>query len=160
MDSNVINGMNEQINFELYSGYIYLELALIMEKQNYKGFSRWLMKHYNEELSHAKDFIDFMLKRDATPTLKDIKMEKFSITQPLEVAKIILAHEQKVTARIYNLHDIAKKANDYATEIFMHKYISEQIEEEDTAKNIVDNFTLAADNIGARFIVDRELKAE
>lgn len=157
MDKKVMEDMSAQINFEFYSGFIYLELALIMEKQNYKGFSEWLMQHYNEELEHAKDFIDFMIKRDSTPILHEIKMEKFDVTEPLEVAKIIYEHEKKVTKRIYDLHDCAKKANDYATEIFMHSYISEQIEEENTTKNIVDSFTLAGDDIAARLTIDREL---
>lgn len=156
MDKQVMVEMNEQINFELYSGYIYLELGLIMEKQNYKGFSSWLMEHYKEELEHASDFIDFMIKRGVTPTLHDIKMEKFDVTEPVDVAKIIYEHEQKVTKRVFDLHDVAKKANDYATEIFMHSYICEQIEEEDTTQDILDSFTLAGDNVAAKLIIDRE----
>lgn len=160
MNEKVIDDLNEQINFEFYSAYIYLELGLIMEKQNYKGFSAWLMSHYHEELSHAGDFIDFMIKRDFTPSLHDIKMEKFDVKTPLEVAQIIHDHEKKVTKRIYALHDTAKKANDYATEIFMHSYISEQIEEENITKNIVDGFTLAGNDISAQLIIDRSLKSK
>lgn len=157
METQVIEALNEQINFELYSGYIYLQMSLAMEKENYKGFSNWLRKHYHEELSHAEDFIEYMLKRGVTPTLKDIKVEPCTLKEPLEVAKIIHKHEEKVSARIYSLHDVSKKANDYATEIFMHQYISEQIEEENTTKNIVDSFTLAGDSVSARLTVDRSL---
>lgn len=158
MNEKVVETLSEHINFELYSGYIYLELALIMEKQNYKGYSTWLMRHYEEELAHAKDFIEFMFKRGATPMLKDIKMEKFSVKEPIEVAKIALEHEQKVTKLIYKIHDIAKKTDDYATEIFMHKYINEQIEEENMTREIVDSFTLAGENIAAKMSVDRDLR--
>lgn len=160
MEQKVIDALNAQINFELYSGYVYLHLGLRMEKENYKGYSSWLMKHYQEELAHAQDFIQFMLKRDATPTLKDIHMEQLDLREPLEVAKYVLEHEKKVTKRIYELHDTAKSVNDYATEIFMHKYIEEQIEEEDLAKDILDRFTLAGDSVAAKISVDNSVGAK
>lgn len=158
MEQKVLDAMNEHINYEFYSGYIYLSLAIQMEKRDYKGFAKWLKGHYEEELKHAQDFIEFMVKRDESPKLLDIEMENFdSIQDPIEVAMKIYEHEQTVTESIYKLHDIAKGANDYATEIFMHKYIEEQIEEEDITKGIVDMFTLAADDIAAQVIMDKEL---
>lgn len=157
MEPKVMEALNEQINFELYSGYLYLGLSLAMEDKNYKGYSKWLAEHYEEELSHAKDFIDFMHKRGVKPTLHQIEMADANYTEPLEVAKAVLEHEQKVSQRIYKIHDLAKQADDYATEIFMHQFIAEQTEEEDTTREIVDQFTLAGDNISARMIIDREL---
>ena len=157
MKKEVLNALNEQINFELYSGYIYLNLSIAMEKENYKGYAKWLANHYKEELAHADQFIEFIQKRDAKPELMPIEMKNFDVKEPLEVAKIILDHEKKVTERIYNIHDVAKKSDDYATEIFMHQFINEQIEEEELALDIVDNFTLAGDNIAAKITIDREL---
>lgn len=110
MENTVIVALNEQINFELYSGYIYLQLSLAMEKKNYKGYSNWLKKHYHEELRHAEDFIEFMLKRGVTPTLKTIEVKDFDVSEPIEVANIVFDHEKKVTNRIYELHDVAKKS--------------------------------------------------
>lgn len=157
MKKEVLNALNEQINFELYSGYIYLNLSIAMERENYKGYAKWLANHYKEELAHADQFIEFIQKRDAKPELMPIEMKNFDVKEPLEVAKIILDHEKKVTERIYKIHDVAKKSDDYATEIFMHQFINEQIEEEELALDIVDNFTLAKDNIAAKIIIDREL---
>ena len=157
MKKEVLNALNEQINFELYSGYIYLNLSIAMEKENYKGYAKWLANHYKEELAHADQFIEFIQKRDAKPELMPIEMKKFDVKEPLEVAKIILDHEKKVTERIYKIHDVAKNSDDYATEIFMHQFINEQIEEEELALDIVDNFTLAGDNIAAKITIDREL---
>ena len=157
MEPKVMEALNEQINFELYSGYLYLGLSLAMEDKNYKGYSKWLAEHYEEELSHAKDFIDFMHKRGVKPTLHQIEMADANYAEPLEVAKAVLEHEQKVSQRIYKIHDLAKQADDYATEIFMHQFIAEQTEEEDLTREIVDQFTLAGDNISARMIIDREL---
>ncbi len=157
MKKEVLNALNEQINFELYSGYIYLNLSIAMERENYKGYAKWLANHYKEELAHADQFIEFIQKRDAKPELMTIEMKNFDVKEPLEVAKIILDHENKVTERIYKIHDVAKKSDDYATEIFMHQFINEQIEEEELALDIVDNFTLAGDNIAAKITIDREL---
>ncbi|AVM67120.1 ferritin [Peptostreptococcaceae bacterium oral taxon 929] len=157
MKKEVLNALNEQINFELYSGYIYLNLSIAMERENYKGYAKWLANHYKEELAHADQFIEFIQKRDAKPELMPIEMKNFDVKEPLEVAKIILDHENKVTERIYKIHDVAKKSDDYATEIFMHQFINEQIEEEELALDIVDNFTLAGDNIAAKITIDREL---
>lgn len=153
----VLKEMNEQINLEIYSGYLYLALSIQMEKENYKGYSKWLLRHFEEELSHAKDFIAYLQKRNAAATLLDIKAENIDVKEPLEVAKMVLEHEKKVTASIYKLHDIAKKNDDYATEIFMHEYINEQIEEEDTAQTIIDKFTFAGESTAAKYAVDKEL---
>lgn len=157
MDQKVMDALNEQINFELYSAYLYLGLSLAMEDMNYKGYSAWLADHHDEELSHAKAFIDFMHKRGVKPTLHNIEMAEVTQIKPLEVAKVVLEHEQKVSQRIYKIHDVAKQADDYATEIFMHQFIEEQTEEEDVTREIVDQFTLAGENISAQMIIDREL---
>lgn len=160
MEKKVIEALNEQINFELYSAYIYLNLSLLMEEKNYKGYSAFLAKHHEEELDHAKQFIDYMHKRGVKPTLKDIQMKDFSDMEPVDVAKVVLEHEMKVTKRIFEIHDVSKNEDDYATEIFMHQFIEEQIEEEDLAREIVDKFTLACDNLAARLIVDKELASK
>ena len=157
MDKRIIEALNEQINFELYSAYLYLGLSLAMEEQNYKGYAAWLSDHHEEELSHAKAFIDFMHKRGVKPTLHQIEIADAKQTEPLQVAKAVLEHEQKVSQRIYKIHDLAKQADDYATEIFMHQFIAEQTEEEDITREIVDQFTLAHDSISARMTIDREL---
>lgn len=146
--------MSEHAVFEMYSGYIYLQASLAMEKENYKGYSKWLFDHYKEEFTHAEDFIAFLQKRDVTPQLSDIKYEAVNLKTPLEVAKLILEHEKQVTARISALLKQARELGDYASEVFLHSYIDEQIEEEDIAKNNFDLFTLAGDNISAKLSVD------
>ncbi len=157
MKDNVLKVFNEQINFELSSAYLYLGLSLKMEELNYKGYSNWLYKQYQEELEHAGEFIRFAQKRGVTVSLADILAPTFDVDNPLTVAKMVLSHEQKVTSAIYKLHDVAKTYDDYATEIFLHSFINEQIEEEDTARDIVDKFTFAGDNQSTRYTIDREL---
>ena len=123
---------------------------------NYKGYYQWLSDHYFEELRHAQDFILYLQKRNVSAELQDIKVEKVTFLEPLEVAKAVLEHEKKVTQSIYKLHDLCKKYNDYATEIFLHGYINEQIEEEDIALGVIDKFTFAGDSTAAKYAVDRE----
>lgn len=158
MDKNVVKAVNNQINLELYSGYVYLAYSVAMERANYKGYAQWLMKHGQEEIGHAKDFLGFLQKRDESAALADVKAENFDTAEPLAVAEAILEHEKKVTASIYRLHDTAKKAGDYATEVFTHDYINEQIEEEDLALSIVDKFTFAGESTSAKYAVDKELQ--
>lgn len=124
------------------------------KKKTTKAIQKWLFDHYKEEFTHAEDFIAFLQKRDITPQLSDIKYEAVNLKTPLEVAKLILEHEQKVTARISALLKQARELGDYASEVFLHSYINEQIEEEDIAKNNFDLFTFAGDNISARLSVD------
>ena len=101
-------------------------------------------------------YINYMHKRGVKPTLHQIDMAEVNQTEPLQVARQFWART-KVSQRIYNIHDLAKQANDYATEIFMHEFIAEQTEEEDVTREIVDRFTLAGDNVSAKMGVDREL---
>lgn len=157
MKENVLKALNDQINFEISSAYLYLAMSIAMHDQNYKGYANWLFKQYREELVHAEDFIAFVQKRDSTVTLDVVKKPEVAITDPLELAKAVLAHEQKVTKAIYTLHDLAKKEDDYASEIFLHTYISEQTEEEDSAQDIIDKFSFAGSSTAARYAVDREL---
>lgn len=157
MKEQVLKALNDQINLEMYSGYLYLSLSIAMEKYNYKGYAKWLQNHFHEELSHAEDIIKFVQMRNAVPELLDVKAEVCDLSDPLEVAKAVLEHENKVTASINKLHDVAKENDDYATEIFMHKYINEQIEEEDLAQEIIDKFTFAGDSTSAKYAIDREL---
>lgn len=159
MEQEVLNEFDEQINFEINSAYLYLAMSIKMHDLNYKGYASWLKKQYYEELEHADEFIQFMQKRDAVPKLKAVTETEVVAENPLDIAKAVLAHEKKVTAAIYKLHDTAKKSGDYASEIFLHSFISEQIQEEDSAQDIIDKFTFAGNSKAAQYAVDKELGA-
>ncbi len=158
MSQDIVKEMNKQIQLELDSGYFYLALSIKMEEANFKGYAKWLERHYKEEFDHAGQFISYMQKRKMPVVLGDVKvMDADGVETPLDVAKLVYNHERKVTQSIYNLHDAAKKADDYATEIFMHSFIMEQIEEEEVTSDIVDKLTFADGDISALYTVDREL---
>lgn len=157
MKQEMLNALNEHINFEMHSGYIYLQLALIMEENNYKGYATWLSNHYFEELNHAQLFIKYLQDRNQKPVLTNIECPQFNVKTPLEVAKLIYEHEQKVSSRIYGLTELARDLKDYASEVFLHTFIQEQTEEEDLTRDIVDKFELAADSIAAIMYVDANI---
>ncbi len=159
VSKKLVKALNEHINLEMYSGYLYLSMSIQANRQNYKGYASWLFKQYQEELEHSHDFMHFMQQRDMDIVLKPIAVEPVTETDPLNIAKAVLEHERNVTKSIYKLHDLAKQESDYATEIFMHKYINEQIEEEDTAQDIIDKFTFVGDSTSAKYSIDRELGA-
>ena len=157
VSKKLVKALNEHVNLEMYSGYLYLTMSIKTHEENYKGYSSWLFKQYQEELEHSHDFIHFMQQRDMVVELKSVQVEPIKETDPLKIAKLVLEHERNVTKSIYKLHDLAKQENDYATEIFMHKYINEQIQEEDTAQDIIDKFTFAGDSTSAKYSIDKEL---
>lgn len=157
VSKKLVKALNEHINLEMYSGYLYLAMSIKTHEENYKGYSSWLFKQYQEEFEHSHDFIHFMQQRDMAVELKSVQVEPIKETDPLKIAKLVLEHERNVTKSIYKLHDLAKQENDYATEIFMHKYINEQIQEEDTAQDIIDKFTFAGESTSAKYSIDKEL---
>ena len=140
VSKKLVKALNEHINLEMYSGYLYLAMSIKTHEENYKGYSSWLFKQYQEEFEHSHDFIHFMQQRDMSVELKPVQVEPINVTKS-----------------IYKLHDLAKQENDYATEIFMHKYINEQIQEEDTAQDIIDKFTFAGESTSAKYSIDKEL---
>lgn len=157
MKAEVLAAMNDQINLEVTSAYLYLSMALQMEDQNFKGYAKFLEKHFDEELMHAKEFIAFVQKRNAKPELEDVKVAPVTVTEPLELAKMVLAHEQHVTDSITRLHELAVEHKDYPTQIFLQDFIKEQTEEEDLSLSIIDKFTFAGSSTSAKYAVDREL---
>lgn len=157
MKQELLKKFNEQINFEMTSAYLYLEMSLHMDDANFKGYSNWLFLQYKEEFDHAEQFIDYLQKRGIRPELQVIEKPSLSAKTPLEIAKAVLEHEKKVSSAIYELHDIARDTKDYSAELFLHGFIEEQTEEEENALDIIDRFTFAADDIATQFAVDCQL---
>lgn len=157
MKKEMYSALNEHINFEIESAYIYLQLSLIMEDKNYKGYAAWLRDHFHEELKHGDAFIKFMQERGQKPVLNDIKCHDYDITEPLQVAQLVYEHEQKVSQRIYKLTDTSRETGEYAVEIFLHSFVKEQTEEEDITRDILEKFTMAGNDMAAKLFLDREL---
>ena len=153
----VQDAMNEQVKNELYSAYQYLSMAAYCEAANLPGFARWMRAQSREELQHAMKFYDFVLERNGRVTLQAVDAPLGEFGSPLEVFEKALEHEQKVTAMINGLYGLAAKESDYASQTFLQWFVTEQVEEEKNAGDVVETLKMVGDSKEALFLLDREL---
>jgi len=153
----MIEELNLQLNRELYSSYLYLSMSVYFSGKGLAGFANWMRVQAQEELTHAMKFFDYILKTGASVRLLPIEAPPSEWTNPLAVFQETLRHEQKVTSYINNLMDLAIGEKDYATVNFLQWFVSEQVEEEENARNILDRLSLAGEDRGLLFILDQEL---
>lgn len=151
------DAMNEQINKELFSSYLYLSMAAYFEDKNLAGFAHWMRMQADEEREHAMKFYDFILERGGRVMLKGIDAPKTDWSSSLEVAEEVAAHEAMVTASIYSLYEIALQEKDYPAQVMLQWFISEQVEEEKNAAEIVANLKLIEDRGTAVLMLDHRL---
>lgn len=151
------DAMNDQINKELYSSYLYLSMAAYFEDKNLPGFAHWMRVQEAEERDHAMKIYDFLLERGGKVTLKAIDAPKSEWKSALEVAEEVAAHEAKVTASIYALYETALKEKDYPAQVMLQWFISEQVEEEKNAAEIVANLKLIEERGTAVLMLDHRL---
>ena len=151
------DAINNQINLELASAYIYLSMAAHFEGENLGGFSNWMQVQYHEETEHAMKFFKYVYERGGNVTLKAIPQPIAKFKSPLDVMNIVLEHEQKVTASINKLYELALKEKDYATQSFLKWYIDEQVEEEKNATDIINMLEMTGDAKMGLMMIDRQL---
>jgi ferritin len=151
------DAMNEQINKELFSSYLYLSMAAYFEDKNLPGFANWMRIQADEERGHAMKFYDFLLERGGRVLLNAIDAPKTDWTSSLEVAEEVAAHEAKVTASINALYELALKEKDYPAQVMLQWFISEQVEEEKNAAEIVANLKLIEARGTAVLMLDHRL---
>lgn len=151
------DALNDQINKELYSSYLYLSMAAYFEDKNLPGFAHWMRVQEAEERDHAMKIYDFLLERGGRVNLKAIDAPKTEWSSTLEVAEEVAAHEAKVTASIYALYEVALKEKDYPAQVMLHWFISEQVEEEKNAAEIVANLKLIEERGTAVLMLDHRL---
>jgi ferritin len=153
------DALNEQINAEMWSAYLYLSMAMHFEAEGRSGIANWFNVQFREELAHAEIFRNYVNSRGGRVILKAIDAVPTSWATPLEAFKETLAHEQKVTSLINNLYALAESDRDYATRGRLDWFISEQVEEEDNARKLIDRLNLIGDNGLALYTLDQELSA-
>ncbi len=151
------DAMNEQINKELFSSYLYLSMAAYFEDKNLPGFGHWMRTQADEEREHAMKFYDFILETGGKVQLKAIDAPKTEWGSNIEVAEEVAAHEAKVTASIYALYELALKEKDYPAQVMLQWFISEQVEEEKNAAEIVANLKLIEERGTAVLMLDHRL---
>ena len=151
------DAMNEQINKELFSSYLYLSMAAYFEDKNMPGFAHWMRVQEAEEREHGIKFYDFILERGGTVALKAIEAPRNDWKNALELFEEVAEHEAKVTASINTLYELALKEKDYAAQVMLQWFISEQVEEEKNAAEIVANLKLIEDRGTAVLMLDHRL---
>jgi ferritin len=153
----VQDAINEQINKELYSSYVYLSMSAWCMSANLPGFANWMRMQSREEVSHAMRLYDFLLDRGGQVILKTVEGPPVKFGSPLDLMQQTLEHEQRVTAMIEGLYETALKEHDYATQTALQWFITEQVEEEKNASSILEQLKMVGDNRTALLMLDMEL---
>lgn len=154
---SVEEAINKQIMNEFYSAYLYLSMAAYCETINLGGFASWMRSQYEEERGHALRLFDFLLDRDGKVKLQAIDQPPSEFDSPRKIFEEVLSHEIQVTKMINNLYERALKENDYPTQVEMQWFITEQVEEEKTAADILEQIKMAGSDNTALMMIDRDL---
>ena len=151
------DALNGQINAEFYSSYLYLSMVAYFESINLRGFASWMRAQTGEEKNHAMKIYDFIIERGGGVTLEAIAKPVSEWKSPLAAFEAAYKHEQKVTGLINDLVELAAKEKDHATGIFLQWFVTEQVEEEKNAGEIVAKLQLLKDSAGSMYMLDKEL---
>ena len=151
--------INEQINAELWSAYLYLAMSLDAENKGYKGVANWFYVQFQEEQAHARIFMNYLNSRDAKVTLLPIDPVPASWDSVLDMFRQTLEHEKKVTSLINNLAFIATDDRDFASINRLNWFIDEQVEEEESAREMIAAVEAVEGNKYGMYMLDKDLAA-
>ena len=151
------NAINEQINKELFSSYLYLSMAAYFEDKNLPGFAKWMYVQAEEERGHGMKFFEQLVERSGKVELKPIAGPQTAWNTSLEVFKQVQEHEAFITASINTLYELALKEKDYPLQVLLQWFITEQVEEEKNAADIVQQIELIDAKGTAMLMLDHQL---
>lgn len=157
LKESVENALNEQINAEFYSSYLYLSMAAYYEDEGLPGFASWMRAQAEEERAHAMRIYDFVIDRDGRVTLDDIARPPTEWSGPADAFQAAYEHEVEITEQIDDLVALAREENDNATENMLDWFVAEQVEEEATAQAILDKLRHVGDDGPGLLMIDQEL---
>lgn len=161
MLSDVIqSGLNDQIQAELSSAYLYLSMSAWCEASNFHGFAAWMRRQSREEVAHAMKLFDYINDQSGRVKLKAVEQPPTDFGSALAMWQQTLDHEKSVTARIHQLCELAAKQNDYPTQEMLQWFVREQVEEEKTASTILEQVKMIGATGPAVFFLDRHLGKE
>ena len=146
LSQKLIDKINEQINYEQESAYIYLSMVYELESSGFSGFGRWMRAQHREELEHAEQMAGYLLRRGVKPTQKAIAQVPDEWGSVLDIFRAALEHEKEVTKRIEAIVKLAISEKDYNAEDFYRHFVDEQVEEEEHFSGIVDRLVIAGDS--------------
>jgi ferritin len=157
LSESMNTALNDQINAELYSAYLYMSMNAYFRSINLDGFATWMHAQAVEETEHAQKFFDFVNQRGGRVVFGAIDAPPAEWASPLAVFEDTLRHEQKISASINNLMEVALTEKDHATQIFLQWFVTEQVEEEESVGGVLEQLKLMGDAQGGLFMLDREL---
>lgn len=159
LHKEIEKALNDQINAEMWSAYLYLSMAAFCHSNGNPGMGKWFEVQFQEEQDHAKILFNYIISRGGNVVLSQIDEVPTKWDSLLDVFESTLAHEQKVTSLINNLFAMTTAQNDYATQSMLKWFIDEQVEEEESAQTIIDNLKMIKDNGYGLYMLDKELGA-
>lgn len=149
--------LNDQIQQEYYAAYLYLSMAAYCHSVNLHGFGHWMREQSREEREHGTRLYDYIVERGGDVILQDIKKPPHTFSSVVDMMEKTLTHEQKVTASIHKLYELAGKLRDHATQVALQWFLTEQVEEEATAKGILEKLKMIPERTAAILYLDKEL---
>lgn len=157
ISEKINNILNEQINKEFYSGYLYLSMSANMKELGLNGFASWLKHQAKEEVGHGLKIFDYLIDRNSFVTLKQINTPDFEFNGIISVFNIIYEHEKCITNAVMTVAKLAEEECDRTTLNFIDWFIEEQLQEEEAVKNIIKRLELFGEDKVALFLMDKEL---
>ena len=154
----VLESINQQINAESYSAYMYLSMSAYFEEMGLSGFANWMKIQYQEESAHALKFFNYLTERKGKVSLKAVAQVPIDYNGIVDVFEKTLTHEIHVTDLINHLMDVAVAASDHATQSFLKWFVDEQVEEESNVEKILDMLKLIKGEGNGLFMMDREMQ--
>jgi ferritin len=159
MHVDVLRAINTQINSEFQAWYQYLAMAAFFEREKFTGAAKWLKLQSVEEYQHGMKLFDFVLARNGAVELAAIEQPTIEFDTFGDVFERVLENEERVTAQINDLYELAFRSKAFAEMTELQWFLTEQVEEEKTAREIVARFRLVGDDAGSLLDLDRELGA-
>ena len=157
LNKKIQDAFNDQINAELFSSYLYLSMSAYLEDKSMTGMAHWMKLQAEEELEHAMKFVDFIAERGGRVVYKAIETPQAEWNSPLEIFEAAYEHEQYITKRINDLMELTIPEKDFASQIFLQWFVTEQVEEEANADEIVQKLKMIGDGKNGIYMLDREL---
>ncbi len=158
LDKKVTALLNDQINKEMYSAYLYLDFANYFKHKGLDGFANWYNVQAKEEMDHAMLFVQYLQNNSVEITLEAIAKPDVALTDTMTVLKAGLTHEEYVTSLIHTIYAAAQAVNDYRTTQFLDWFVKEQGEEETNANDMISKMELFGADARALYLLDSELK--
>ena len=157
LTKKVETALNAQLQKELQSAYVYLGMSAYCETESLPGMAAWFRRQFDEEQQHAFKFYDFIIDRDGSVELGSLEAAPTGYSSPLNVFETALAHERKVTAAINDLYDLVAREKDFASQALLDWFATEQVEEEKTVGQIVDDLKRIGSDGNGLFLLDKDL---